>query len=57
VLAELKNEDAVLGVTADRALLTQSREHYSYLHDARVALNLADENDAQGRRSLKIRAR
>jgi (R)-amidase len=57
VLAELKDEDAVLAVTADRALLAQSREHYSYLHDARVALNLADENDAQGRRSLKIRAR
>lgn len=57
VLAELKNEDAVLPVTADRALLAQSREHYSYLHDARVALNLADENDAQGRRSLKIRER
>jgi (R)-amidase len=57
VLAELKNEDAVLAVTADRALLAQSREHYSYLHDARIALNLADENDAQGRRSLNIRAR
>ena len=57
VLAELRNEDAVLPVTADRALLAQSREHYSYLHDARVALNLADENDAQGRRSLKIRER
>ncbi|MCG5074326.1 carbon-nitrogen hydrolase family protein [Paraburkholderia tagetis] len=57
VLAELENEDAVLPVTVDRALLAQSREHYSYLHDARVALNLADENDAQGRRSLNIRAR
>ena len=57
VLAELKNEDAVLPVTADRALLAQSREHYSYLHDARVALNLVDENDAQGRRSLNIRER
>jgi (R)-amidase len=57
VLAELKNEDTVLQVSADRALLAQSREHYSYLHDARVALNLADENDANGRRSLKIHAR
>lgn len=57
VLAELKNEDAVLPVSVDRALLAQSREHYSYLHDARIALNLADENDAQGRRSLNIRAR
>ncbi|NIE68571.1 carbon-nitrogen hydrolase family protein [Burkholderia sp. Ax-1719] len=57
VLAELKNEDAVLPVTADRALLAQSREHYSYLHDARIALNLVDENDAQGRRSLNIRPR
>ncbi|MDR3101181.1 MAG: carbon-nitrogen hydrolase family protein [Paraburkholderia sp.] len=57
VLAELKSEDAVLPVTLDPALLAQSREHYSYLHDARVALNLADENDAQGRRSLNIRAR
>jgi (R)-amidase len=57
VLAELKSEDTVLPVTVDRALLAQSREHYSYLHDARIALNLADENDAQGRRSLNIRAR
>jgi (R)-amidase len=57
VLAELKNEDAVLPVTVDRALLAQSREHYSYLHDARIALNLADENDARGRRTLNIRAR
>ena len=54
VLAELKNENTVLETTADRALLAQSREHYSYLHDARVALNLADENDADGRRSLRI---
>ncbi|POR54432.1 (R)-amidase [Paraburkholderia eburnea] len=57
VLAELKDEDAVLCVSADRALLAQSREHYSYLHDARIALNLVDENDAQGRRSLNIRPR
>lgn len=57
VLAELKDEDAVLCVNADRALLAQSREHYSYLHDARVTLNLVDENDAQGRRSLNIRPR
>lgn len=57
VLHELKDENAVLPVTLDRALLAQSREHYSYLHDARIALNLADENDAQGRRSLKIRPR
>lgn len=57
VLAELKDEDAVLCVSADRALLAQSREHYSYLHDARVTLNLVDENDAQGRRSLNIRPR
>ncbi|WP_322104513.1 carbon-nitrogen hydrolase family protein [Paraburkholderia sp. J41] len=57
VLCELKNEDAVLHASADRALLAQSREHYSYLHDARVMLDLADENDAQGRRSLHIRPR
>ncbi|QBR00381.1 carbon-nitrogen hydrolase family protein [Paraburkholderia pallida] len=57
VLAELKSEDAVLPVTVDRALLAQSREHYSYVHDARIALNLADENNAQGRRSLNIRPR
>lgn len=57
VLCELKNEDAVLHANADRTLLAQSREHYSYLHDARVALDLADENDAQGRRSLHIRPR
>ncbi|MEM5316710.1 carbon-nitrogen hydrolase family protein [Paraburkholderia sp. JHI869] len=57
VLCELKNEDAVLHAKMDRALLAQSREHYSYLHDARVALNLVDENDAQGRRSLNIRPR
>lgn len=54
VLTELKNENAVLEAGADRALLAQSREHYSYLHDARIALNLADENDADGRRSLRI---
>ncbi|MEX3917346.1 carbon-nitrogen hydrolase family protein [Paraburkholderia sp. BR10872] len=57
VLCELKNEDAVLHAKVDRALLAQSREHYSYLHDARIALNLEDENDAQGRRSLNIRPR
>jgi (R)-amidase len=57
VICELKNEDAVLHTNVDRALLAQSREHYSYLHDARVALNLVDENDAQGRRSLNIRPR
>lgn len=57
VLAELGSEDAVLPVTVDRALLAQSREHYSYVHDARIALNLADENNAQGRRTLNIRPR
>ena len=57
VLCELKNEDAVLHAKVDRALLAQSREHYSYLHDARIALDLVDENDAQGRRSLGIRPR
>lgn len=57
VLCELKDEDAVLHATVDRALLAQSREHYSYLHDARIALDLVDENDAQGRRSLNIRPR
>ncbi|QGZ63898.1 carbon-nitrogen hydrolase family protein [Paraburkholderia acidisoli] len=57
VLCELQQEDAVLHASADRALLAQSREHYSYLHDARVALDLVDENDAQGRRSLNLRPR
>ncbi|MCP3724339.1 carbon-nitrogen hydrolase family protein [Paraburkholderia sp. CNPSo 3272] len=57
VLCELKSEDAVLHAKVDRALLAQSREHYSYLHDARIALTLADENDARGRRSLNIRPR
>lgn len=57
VLCELKNEDAVLHAKVDRSLLAQSREHYSYLHDARIALDLVDENDAQGRRSLGIRPR
>lgn len=57
VLCEIKDEDAVLHAKVDRALLAQSREHYSYLHDARVALDLVDENDAQGRRSLNIRPR
>ena len=57
VLCELKDEDAVLHAKVDRALLAQSREHYSYLHDARVALDLLDENDANGRRSLNIRPR
>ncbi len=57
VISELHGEDAVLPVTVDRKLLADSREHYSYLHDARVALNLDAHNDAAGRRSLLIRPR
>ncbi|AJK48956.1 carbon-nitrogen hydrolase family protein [Burkholderia plantarii] len=43
VLGELRGEDAVLCVTLDPALLAVSREHYSYLHDARVGLVLEDD--------------
>ncbi|ATF90070.1 MULTISPECIES: carbon-nitrogen hydrolase family protein [Burkholderia] len=61
VLSELHGEDAVLCATLDPALLAASREHYSYLHDARVRLELREDpaGDAEPHagRGRVIRAR
>ncbi len=61
VLSELHGEDAVLCASLDPALLAASREHYSYLHDARVRLDLRDDpapaDEPHAGRGRVIRAR
>ncbi|PHP90770.1 carbon-nitrogen hydrolase [Burkholderia sp. AU18528] len=54
---ELGRDEAVVQTSLDLTRLEASREHYSYLHDARVTLGLAPIEQPNGRRALMIDAR
>ncbi|AOK20040.1 carbon-nitrogen hydrolase [Burkholderia cepacia] len=54
---ELGQDEAVAQASLDLTRLEASREHYSYLHDARVALDLTPVEQPGGRRVLTIDAR
>ncbi|MBR8209624.1 carbon-nitrogen hydrolase family protein [Burkholderia cenocepacia] len=51
---ELGRDEAVAQARLDLTRLEASREHYSYLHDARVALGLSPVEPAGGSRALTI---
>jgi len=52
---ELGRDEAVVHASIDPTRLEASREHYSYLHDARVALGLSPvEQEAGGNRAVTI---
>lgn len=53
---ELGRDEAVVQANLDLTRLEASREHYSYLHDARVALALAPVEPSGGNRALMIEA-
>ncbi|CAB3963815.1 MULTISPECIES: carbon-nitrogen hydrolase family protein [Burkholderia] len=53
---ELGRDEAVAPASVDLTRLEASREHYSYLHDARVALGLSPVEQAAGNRVLTIDA-
>jgi len=57
VVSDAGQQETVLRATLDRARLEGAREHYRYLHDARIALDLGTEEGAQGQRARVIRAR
>ncbi|WP_322064301.1 carbon-nitrogen hydrolase family protein [Burkholderia ubonensis] len=54
---ELGQDEAVAQASLDLTRLEASREHYSYLHDARVTLDLTPVEQPGGRRMLTIDAR
>ncbi|WP_176047959.1 carbon-nitrogen hydrolase family protein [Burkholderia sp. BCC1644] len=54
---ELGRDEAVVQASLDLTRLEASREHYSYLHDARVMLGLAPVEQPNGHRALMIDAR
>ncbi|WP_321857243.1 carbon-nitrogen hydrolase family protein [Burkholderia cenocepacia] len=53
---ELGRDEAVAAANLDLTRLEASREHYSYLHDARVPLGLSPVEQADGNRVLMIDA-
>ncbi|WP_168793327.1 carbon-nitrogen hydrolase family protein [Paraburkholderia aromaticivorans] len=57
VVSDAGQQETVLRATLDRARLEGAREHYRYLHDARISLDLATEDGVQGQRARVIRAR
>ncbi|MFM0393964.1 carbon-nitrogen hydrolase family protein [Paraburkholderia phytofirmans] len=57
VVSDAGQQETVLRATLDRARLEGAREHYRYLHDARIALDLGTEEGAHGQRARVIRAR
>jgi (R)-amidase len=57
VVCDAGRQETVLHATLDHARLEGAREHYRYLHDARIALDLATEDGAQGQRARVIRSR
>ncbi|MCX4162279.1 MULTISPECIES: carbon-nitrogen hydrolase family protein [Paraburkholderia] len=57
VAAEAGAEETVLRARIDLTRLETSREHYRYLHDARVPLGLTHVDHEDGSRSLVIEAR
>jgi (R)-amidase len=46
VACDAGQQETVLRATLDRARLEGAREHYRYLHDARIALDLATRAEA-----------
>ena len=56
VICEAPAKETVLLANLDDTLLAASREHYSYLHDARIELRLTAESDAQGGRFFTIQS-
>jgi (R)-amidase len=57
VVCDAGHEETVLLATLDPARLEGAREHYRYLHDARIALDLATLDGEHGQRARVIRAR
>ncbi|HEF4773382.1 carbon-nitrogen hydrolase family protein [Burkholderia multivorans] len=53
---ELGRDDAIARTRIDSTRLEASREHYNYLHDARVPLGLVPIEQPDGRRALAIEA-
>ncbi|KVM07635.1 carbon-nitrogen hydrolase [Burkholderia ubonensis] len=53
---ELGRDEAVVQASLDLTRLEASREHYCYLHDARVALGLTPAGQSNGHRALMIEA-
>lgn len=54
---ELGGEETVTKATVDFKRLEASREHYNYLHDARVPLGLVPVEQSNGHRALMVEAR
>ncbi|RQS55945.1 MULTISPECIES: carbon-nitrogen hydrolase family protein [unclassified Burkholderia] len=54
---ELGRDEAVVLANLDLTRLEASREHYNYLHDTRVALDLAPLEQSDGHRAFMIEAR
>ena len=57
VVCDAGQQEQVLRATLDPARLEGAREHYRYLHDARIALDLATVDGEHGQRARLIRAR
>ncbi len=57
VVCDAGQAETVLRATLDPARLEGAREHYRYLHDARIALDLATTEGENGQRARVIRAR
>jgi (R)-amidase len=57
MVLQLGGDETVTKATIDLKRLEASREHYNYLHDARVPLGLEPVEQSNGRRALMIEAR
>lgn len=57
VVCDAGHAEIVLQATLDTARLEGAREHYRYLHDARIALDLGTEESEHGQRRRVIRTR
>jgi (R)-amidase len=57
IVLELRGDETVTTADIDLKRLEASREHYNYLHDARVPLGLVPVEQSNGQRALMIEAR
>ena len=57
IVLELGGDETVTKADIDLKRLEASREHYNYLHDARVPLGLVPVEQSNGQRALMIEAR
>jgi (R)-amidase len=57
IVLELRGDETVTKADIDLKRLEASREHYNYLHDARVPLGLVPVEQSNGQRALMIEAR